>query len=647
MKSSLKKLRGFALQESNPNTKAISVHPPSPPLDELSQATLDMQDMRNCYDSLLSAAAAAINGAFEFSESLRDMGACLLEKAALNDDEESGSVLLMLGKVQFELQKLVDSYRSHIIQTITTPSESLLNELRTVEEMKRQCDEKRNIYEHMMVARREKGRSRSSKGESVSAQQLQRAQEEYNEEATLFGFRLKSLKQGLSRSLLTQAARYHASQLTFFKKGLRSLEAVEPHIKLVAERQHIDYQFSGLEDDDAEDGDDGHDANDNGELSFDYGQNDHGQDVPSPSRNSMELDQMDQASAPVSALETAKEDMHKNLGHLHAYGRGPRTGSQSAPLFPDRKFDPAEKARDTHPSSTRKFHAYVLPTPVDVKCSSLAQSSKTVPAVRQASVSGRPHNLWHSSPLEPRKHVKDSRGDQLSDRGHTLKTEMVLKESNNASNRIPPPLAEGLQLPQSDLHTDSNTKKVKRHAISGPLTSKAWSEKPILYSSGPISSSEHPHLVTPMLARIPMPHPSVSPKVSPSTSPPLISSPKISELHELPRPPVSLVDPTRTLVGHSAPLVSRGQELSSTNKIPLRVSQAASPLPMPPGSFPRSYSIPSSRHGATPINMVKLEVSQNQDTTREVASPPLTPIPFANVQPSSTASESISRPRET
>jgi hypothetical protein len=35
----------------------------------------------------------------------------LLEKAALNyDDDESGRVLMMLGKAQFELQKFVDSY---------------------------------------------------------------------------------------------------------------------------------------------------------------------------------------------------------------------------------------------------------------------------------------------------------------------------------------------------------------------------------------------------------------------------------------------------------------------------------------------------------------------------------------------------------
>lgn len=75
----------------------------------------------------------------EFSESLRELGDCLLEKTALNDDEDSGKyvyvffwnarvcrvgerffttsfnageVLLMLGKVQYELQKHLDAYVS-------------------------------------------------------------------------------------------------------------------------------------------------------------------------------------------------------------------------------------------------------------------------------------------------------------------------------------------------------------------------------------------------------------------------------------------------------------------------------------------------------------------------------------------------------
>lgn len=68
----------------------------------------------------------------------------------------------------------------------------------------------------MKTRQREKGRSRIGKGESFSMQQLEMARDEYDEEATLFIFRLKSLKQGQSRSLLTQAARHHAAQV-FFK----------------------------------------------------------------------------------------------------------------------------------------------------------------------------------------------------------------------------------------------------------------------------------------------------------------------------------------------------------------------------------------------------------------------------------------------
>ena len=75
--------------------------------------------------------------------------------------------------------------------------------------------------------------------------------------------------------------------MCFFKKALKSLEAVEPHVKLVTEQQHIDYHFSGLDDDGRDDGD-YDDANDDGELSFDYGQNDQEQEV-SISKKSMEV----------------------------------------------------------------------------------------------------------------------------------------------------------------------------------------------------------------------------------------------------------------------------------------------------------------------------------------------------------------------
>jgi hypothetical protein len=37
--------------------------------------------------------------------------------------------------------------------------------------------------------------------------------------------------------------------LSFFRKGLKHLQALEPCVKAAAEKQHIDYHFSGLDDD--------------------------------------------------------------------------------------------------------------------------------------------------------------------------------------------------------------------------------------------------------------------------------------------------------------------------------------------------------------------------------------------------------------
>lgn len=82
--------------------------------------------------------------------------------------------------------------------------------------------------------------------------------------------------------------------MNFFRKGLKSLEAVEPHVRMFAKQQHIDYQFSGLEDDDdAEDGfdDDGNDYEvmEGGELSFNYRSNNDGSYIVPTSPNSAEV----------------------------------------------------------------------------------------------------------------------------------------------------------------------------------------------------------------------------------------------------------------------------------------------------------------------------------------------------------------------
>ncbi|KAL7204600.1 hypothetical protein ACSBR2_017638 [Camellia fascicularis] len=326
--------------------------------------------------------------------------------------------------------------RSHVILTITTPSESLLTELWTVEEMKRQCDEKRNLYEYMVAQQKEKGKSKSGKMEVCTSQELQAARDEYDEEATLCVFRLKSLKQGQCRNLLTQAARHHAAQLNFFQKGLKFLEVVEPHIRLVTEKQHNDYQLSGL--DDGEDGENegvnSLQTDDDGELSFDYRQNKQGLDAVSTSRNSKELGQVDIPCPQVSTVENAEVNLNKSVGEQN-FNREHRVGSHSAPIFAEKKFDPAERAREMQPSA-RKFHSYVLPTPVDVK-SSISRTNGSDLQLRPTSHIGSTHSLWHSPPLEPEKREKDCTDDNLSVPAIS-KAQLKLKESssNNPSVQV-------------------------------------------------------------------------------------------------------------------------------------------------------------------------------------------------------------------
>ncbi|KAL8160106.1 hypothetical protein V2J09_001643 [Rumex salicifolius] len=594
MKTSLKKLRGALQKHDRSGTKIL----PLAQLDELAKASAEMEDMRDCYDSLLSAAAAAANSAYE---SLREMGACLLQKVPMNDDEDSGKVLMMLGKVQFELQKLVDSYRGHIFQTITCPSESLLNELHTVEEMKHDCDEKRDLYDYMRTKVKEKGRLKGGKGENFSPQQLQAARDEFDEEATMFVFRMKSLKQGQSRSLLTQAARHHAAQLSFFKKSLKSLEAVEPHVKSVTEQQHIEYNFTGLEDDESEDADD-YDDNDadndsdgssmdddddeNGELSFDYRRSHYPHNL-STSRRSMEVD-LDVKYPHFAKMDVAKENL--DLGYDLI--RDQKLLSQSAPLLPQRKMDPAAIFRQLRPSSSKKFHSYVLPTPGDTK-SPYATGNEN-PTRYSAAHS---QNLW------------GSKDDILST--------PVLKESNNNNNKIPPLLTE---LNSTAL---SESKKIKRLSYSGPLTSKPWTSRRPFYGTEPLQFSSGPIL------RNPLPQSSSSPKPSPNASPTLRSaSPRINELHELPRPPpphltYQPASPSSGLVGFSAPLMmSRNSDISAVNKS--SSPRLASPLPVPP---PVGSSMPVNSPRSRTLSPPSSRPHESYDSI--TVSPPLTPISLA------------------
>jgi len=503
---------------------------------------------------------------------------------------------MMLGKVQFELQKFVDTYRSNIIHTITTPSESLLKELQTVEEMKQQCDMKREAYEAMRASYREKGKSRHSKIESYSTEQLQTSFAEYQEDAALFIFRLKSLRQGQFHSLLTQASRHHAAQLSFFRRGLKCLEALEPQVKAIAEKQHIDYQFSGLEDDVSDNGgysSDQDDRSDDGDLSFDYEINDKDQDFL-PSRGSMDLDKRDVTNSPQPVKESKQEEIKQFKGDVITPQVKPEFNTHSAPILAGNLPDPSERFWQMKPSSAK--HSYKLPTPVDDNNLRSAGAHRTYHSQQFES---KPHvvkNLSHSSPLKPSGHVKmPSSTEGISTFSQSGSDYKKIK-TESWSGPIPSKSGSGLGKPSS--LNDRRSPMTQHHAMPG----------------NPQSHSRQPSSVSPKM----LPHPT--------------KSPKISELHELPRPPAN-VESLRPsgLVGYSGPLVSKRQ--TQIPAAPARASptasQTPSPLPLPPATLTRSYSIPSNSQRIPIITVNRLLEVRNSREGSDIASPPLTLTPLS------------------
>ncbi|KVI09259.1 hypothetical protein Ccrd_012369 [Cynara cardunculus var. scolymus] len=569
MKSSLEKF-GRKLTMHKNDGKEKRDHQPSALLDDVVQASKDMQDIRNCYDGLISAAAAMTNSIFE---SLHEMGTCLLDKTTSDADGESGRVLSTLGNIQSELQKISDIYRSYVIVTITNPSESLLSELRKVEEMKLQCDEKREAYEYMVSQNKEKGKLRSGKAEI--AHKLEEAQDEYNTLARLCAFRVKSLKEGQCRSLLTQATRHHAAQLDFFRKGFKVLEAVDPVIRIVAEKHRIEYQLSKL---------------DNGNAGQSEGINIY------DSIDEAGLNPLDIPDSEVPKLED-REINHYKHQREQVFGRQTQNPtSYSAPLYPD-FVDSSERPRETR----RKVYSYVLPPPVDTK----SPVSRTPTSVTQTNPF---HNIQPPLPVDHEKQERDFGNNNTSTPTSTSKPRSSIKNSNgiNPSIQLPSPSGERFR---RDTHSAFDSKVDKRQAYSGPLPpTKPFSGK-IAPTNGPVSSTE-----LPLMRR--------------SVSPQPLSSPKINELHELPRPPSSLSfsKPGVSPGGASAPSFFKNQDI---NKTPSAAAAAASPLPPPPLVVPRSFSI----HSSNPSAMVPKRIESPQITVgkrEEVSSPPLSPILLSN-----------------
>lgn len=277
------------------------------------------------------------------------------------------------------------------------------------------------------------------------------------------------------------------------------------------------------------------------------------------------------------------------------------------------------------PSLSRKFTSYVLPTPDETKTPRSGKLLSEAPQTRLADF-----NLQHSSPIDQKKYERRRENDKISG-PIILDAQSVLKESNTSTKAsvLPAPLSEGLSFTQHDPNLASYAKKAKRQAFSGPITPKPMLSNPKLTVSGPIGSSAFSLPFSGSLLRIPMPRPTSNPKSSSQPSTTFVSSPKISELHELPRPPphLSAMRP-HNRYAHSGPLISKSNEMSAS-----RVSTssiAASRLPTPPQGLSRSYSIPAG--GLMGVSLrVPLEDSQSTKMKEDISSPP----PASNIRPES------------
>jgi hypothetical protein len=472
-------------------------------------------------------------------------------------------------------------------------------------------------YEGMRAAYKDKGQSRHSKSESFSTEQLQASFLEYQEEAALFIFRLKSLKQGQFLSILTQAARHHAAQISFFRRGLKHLEALEPYVKAVAEKQHIDYHFSGLDDDSDIDDYSSYQDNhsDGSELSFDYEINDRDKDLPS-STSPMDLDQAQPTSSPRPMKEQEQENAEEIKATFMVPHVKPDIVTQSAPIFAENVPDPSMRFRKMD-LSKRIVHSYKLPTPADEKNPASVVTNTSPHSDPPASKSYVTGNLWHSSPL-----VKD------------------FKPSSIYSGPVKVPLNnEGISAPLVYSYSTSDFKKMKRETretFSGPILSKTGSSNPLFSATDRRQSMNYPSRVLSTKSHGPGWQSSLPPKVTPRVTSLPTTPPKISELHELPRPP--------GLVGYSGPLVSRRQMPNAPTRVS-PPSHKASPLPRPPAAMTRSYSIPSNSQRTPIITVNKLLESRHSRESSEVSSPPLTPISLADVSRRSTAEITVDNKR--
>lgn len=573
MKSPFKKLRDFAVNKHSKMNESSSLAPEEES-EDVTQGMQDVEDMRSQYEGLLTNAHMISGAAYDFSRSVQDMASYMMETFGQFIDGEISNVFSMLAKVQFEISKFLDLFAAHVSQTIITPTEMMMGELQQVQAMKEQYDEKRQVL-NLTQKDTQKQKPRSGKTENMS--QLLLAKEEFKESSQILSFRLQSLKQGQSRSLITQAARYHSAQMHLFSKGLASITAMEPVMRQLALEKTIDRILSEG------------DMDNNISLHDVHGEGD-------ASKNGAETESL--TSSPTTLLDPqidTTEMLEVDMG-----SRKIDPSSKSAPLSSSVYYQREAPSRTQELAHT-KVSMYALPSPSNASAGLTPQM--TGHEVESTKPSSGDSNTAHDAKrlLFLGRPIDDStsQSSQVS-KGHGMPTEQNTKQHKKDERLIT------FNEVTNDGDLNKTPKIGRSYSHSGPITNKRLlssnkrqnintssisnhnEQNDPLYKSGPVSRSPMPAFI----------------------SPPLVSPPQISELHKLPLPPSPK---SASLVAHSAPLGKKAQEA------PPPKSGPTSPLPPPPpGLGARSLSIPAVRS--------KSEQESTNDTQHGFPSPPLKPL---------------------
>ncbi|MCO5591914.1 hypothetical protein L7F22_045907 [Adiantum nelumboides] len=625
MKASLKKLRNFTLHKSGVKEKQRPMDAEHQHGDDIGSMAPSMQnvedsvcvkdilkffrlavckfqvltDMQEQYDGLLAAAQSISGSSYDFSRSIHEMASYMVETFGKTGDGDIGSSFSMLAKVQYEISKLLDLYAAHVSQTIIKPTENLLKELESVEEIRQRYETKRDFYNQMKL---QKPKGRRKKGDFLD-QQLNTIKEQLNEQATQLGLRFQSLKHGQELSLMTQAARHHKAQVHLFAKGLNSLNAVDSMIKKLSTDFHIDETLS--------EGETGLQLNeDNYEAETDFLRNND--------------DDVSSSSSPRSSQGSWQPKTAERREYRAAEMVKPwENTSKSAPLHPSSYMGTSHSPMTQDlglEGPSEKMTTYVLPSPTGQVARPNNQAVNNASQTEQLCVGELPE-------LPRIRTGNKSTSEEV--RGLTGLTEVeaynhtdVLgrEEETNAWNeskgfyhgrRSPShsystSFSEGLDPLSALSHGQpsflASTPMVgyKRATRESDVSMPVTRSVDPLYKSGPVGHSA-PWSLAPS-------------RVSPCASPPMshLSPPLISELHKLPAPPPPPLPPPLepSIIAHSAPLGAKpGRQ--STNVTPTFSSSAVN-------SVKKSRSIPSSINFAQNLHHTKLI---NADDSPVVESP--------------------------